>query len=214
MVDWKEKRRLPMKRPISLLLALLLLLTGCAAGPEPSLSDMLGTHDESGYTSAFGFVIDTAGLHVYSQEDLAALNQVSEFTSEALAPQIENGNAVSIFAAASDTASSVTLSIFPSEGLPGGIETAAEYAEYGLSVMGDKLASAGYTDVQLQLVDVQLDDGAHPAVLCSAQITVGVPYHLLQICFQKGDWMGGLSLSSLESEEALRQLLTRITPNN
>ena len=76
------------------------------------------------------------------------------------------------------------------------------------------LASAGYTDVRLQLVDVQLDDGEHPALLCSAMITEGVPYHLLQICFQRGDWMGGLSLSSLESEEALRQLLTRITPNN
>lgn len=201
-----------MKRITALILVCLFILSGCSSGgSEPALSEMLGSQSESSYTAPFGFVIDTQELHLYTQEDLATLNQVSEFTPEALAPQIESGSAISIFAAATDSADSIILSIFPAEGLPGDIQTAAEYAEYGLSVMGDKLGNAGYTDVQLQLVDVQLDDGEHPAVLCSAQITEGVPYHLLQICFQEGDWMGGLSLASMESEEALRQLLTRVT---
>ena len=203
-----------MRRLLSLLLVLLLLLSGCAAGPDPALSDMLGTREEDTYAAPFGFTIDTRDLMLYTEEELAMLNQVSEFTPEALSVQIDQDYAVSVFAAATDSASSISLSLFPTDSLPDDVRTAAAYAEYGLSVMPEKLASAGYTDVRLQLVDVQLDDGEHPALLCSAMITEGVPYHLLQICFQRGDWMGGLSLSSLESEEALRQLLTRITPNN
>jgi hypothetical protein len=83
-----------------------------------------------------------------------------------------------------------------------------------MSVMPDKLRTAGYTDVQMQQISVKLDDGEHPAVLCSAKITEGVPYHLIQICFREGDWMGSLSLSSVESEEALGALLARISITN
>ena len=200
-----------MKRIIALSLACLLLLTGCAADPGPALADMLGTQSEDAYASPLGFVIDTAELYVFSAEELAALNQVDSFSPEALTTQTDIGNAVTVFAAAPDGQASVSVSLFPADALPGDIRTAADYAAYGLSVMPEKLESAGYTDVQLQQVEVQLDDGAHPAILCSASISEGVPYHLLQICFQEGNWMGGLSLSSLETEEALRELLTRVT---
>lgn len=200
-----------MKRLLSFSLVLLLLLSGCAAGPKPALSDMLGSQAENAYTSPFGFVIDTTDLHLYSREDLAVLNQTDGFTAEALSAQIDLGNAVSVFAAVSDTAASVTLSLFPASGLPEGIETAEDYAAYGVTVMEEKLKTVGYADVQLQVVEVNLDSGVHPAVLCSAEISEGIPYHLLQICFREGDWMGGLSLSSMNTEEDLRQLLTRIT---
>ena len=203
-----------MKRLLSLFLVCLILLSGCAAGPEPALEDMLGTTEGSTYTAPFGFTIDGTDLYIFPREDLAAVNGLAEFTAEALMTQIDLGNAVTTFAAAPGGESSVTLSLFPAAGLPENVETAADYADYGLTVMPEKLTAAGYTNVQLQRVEVQLDDGAHPAVLCSADLTGGYSYHLLQICFRKGDWMGGLSLSSLESEEALRELLTRITSTN
>ena len=203
-----------MKRIIALSLAFLLLLTGCAADPGPALADMLGTQGEGSYTSPFGFVIDTADMQLFSAEELAAVNGIDEFAPEALTAQTDSGNAVLVFAAAPADGSSVSISLFPAAALPENVETAADYAAYGLSVMPEKLQSAGYTDVQLQQVEVQLDDGTHPAVLCSAQITEGVPYHLLQICFQEDGWMGALSLSSVESEENLRQLLTRVTSIN
>lgn len=201
-----------MKRITALLLSLLLLLSGCAGGPEPSLSEMLGTQSDNSYSSPFGFVIDTTDLFVFSPEDLASVNQTEAFTAEALAPQIELGNAVSVFAAASGGEASVSLSLFPADSLSGDIQTAEDYAAYGLSAMPQKLEDAGYTDITVTQVRVNLDGGEHPAILCSATLSGEVPYHLLQVCFREGDWMGGLSLSSLESEESLRQLLTRITP--
>lgn len=192
----------------------LFILSGCSAAPKQALSDLLGTLEGSTYTSALGFVIDAAGLHAFSESDLAAVNQVDEFTPEALAAQTDSGNAVTVFAAASGAQASISLSLFPAAGLPEDVQTAEEYAAYGLSLISGKLESAGYADVRVQQISVRLDDGEHPAVLCSAKISGGVPYHLLQICFREGDWMGGLSLSSVESEEALRQLLTRVTSTN
>ena len=203
-----------MKRLLSLFLVLLLLLTGCAAGPGPALADMLGTQTESTYSSPFGFTIDGTDLEVFTQDDLASINGLEEFTPEALSTQIDLGNAVTVYAASPAGDSSISLSLFPADGLPENVETAADYAEYGLSVMPGKLTDAGYTDIQVQQVDVQLDDGTHPAVLCSAKIGEEYTYHLLQICFREGEWMGGLSLSSLSSEEALRELLTRVTSDN
>lgn len=200
-----------MKRIIALILALF-LLTGCAAGESgPALADMLGTQAESTYTSGFGFAIDTAEMYVYSAADLAALNQVSAFTAEDLAPVMDSGSAVSIFSSVYGSASFVTLSLFPADGLPENVRTAADYAAYGLSVMPGKLEEAGYTDVQLQQVEVDLSGEKHPAVLCTAAISGSTPYYLLQICFQEGGWMGGLSLSSVESEDTLGALLSLIT---
>ena len=203
-----------MKRIIALFLACLLILSGCASGPKPGLSEMLGTQSDSIYRSAFGFSFDTVEMQVFSEEDLAVVNGADEFTPEALMALTDSGNAVTVFAAAPTSGASASLSLFPAAGLPGDIETAADYAAYGLSVMPGKLETAGYTDVRMQQISVNLDDGEHPAVLCSAMITEGVPYHLLQICFQEGDWMGSLSLSSVESEEALGALLARISIND
>ena len=214
MVYCRKKEGSPMKRIIALFLVCLLILSGCASGPKPALSEMLGTHSGSIYRSAFGFSFDTAEMQVFSEEDLAAVNGADEFTPEALMALTDNGNAVTVFAAAPTSGASASLSLFPAAGLPGDIETAADYAAYGLSVMPGKLESAGYTDVQMQQISVKLDDGEHPAILCSAMITEGVPYHLLQICFREGDWMGNLSLSSVESEDALGALLARISITN
>ena len=172
---------------------------------------MLGAHSGSIYRSAFGFSFDTVEMQVFSEEDLATVNGTDEFTPEALMPLTDSGNAVTVFAAAPTSGASASLSLFPAAGLPGDIETAADYAAYGLSVMPGKLETAGYTDVRMEQISVKLDDGEHPAVLCSAMITEGVPYHLIQICFREGDWMGSLSLSSVESEEALGALLARIS---
>ena len=200
-----------MKRIIALFLVCLLILSGCASGPKPALSEMLGTQSGSIYRSAFGFSFDTVEMQVFSGDDLAAVNGADEFTPEALMALTDSGSAVTVFAAAPTSGASASLSLFPAAGLPGDIETAADYAAYGLSVMPEKLKSAGYTDVRMEQISVKLDDGEHPAVLCSAMITEGVPYHLLQICFREGDWMGSLSLSSVESEEALGALLARIS---
>ena len=200
-----------MKRIIALFLACLLILSGCTSGPKPALSEMLGTQSGSIYRSAFGFSFDTVEMQVFSEEYLAAVNGADEFTPEALMALTDSGNAVTVFAAAPTSGASASLSLFPAAGLPGDIETAADYAAYGLSVMPGKMESAGYTDVRMQQISVKLGDNEHPAVLCSATITEGVPYHLLQICFREGDWMGSLSLSSVESEEALGALLARIS---
>ena len=200
-----------MKRIIALFLACLLILSGCTSGPKPALSEMLGTQSGSIYRSAFGFSFDTVEMQVFSEEYLAAVNGADEFTPEALMALTDSGNAVTVFAAAPTSGASASLSLFPAAGLPEDIETAADYAAYGLSVMPGKLESAGYTDVRMQQISVKLGDSEHPAVLCSATITEGVPYHLLQICFREGDWMGSLSLSSVESEEALGALLARIS---
>ena len=203
-----------MKRLLSLFLVCLLLLAGCATGPEPVLSDMLGTQTENAYTSPFGFSIDTSGMYVFAPEDLASVNILEEFTAEALMTRISEGSAVTVFAATPGEDASISLSLFPAAELPKGIETAADYAEYGLSMMSEKFKDAGYTDCRTQLVDIKLEDGTHPALLCSASMAEGSPYHLLQICFREGDWLGSLSMSSTESEEALRELLILVTPTN
>ena len=203
-----------MKRLLSLFLVCLLLLTGCAAGPEPVLSDMLGTRAENTYTSPFGFAIDTANMYVFAPEDLASINDLEDFTAEALMTRIDEGNAVTVFAAAPGEDASLSLSLFPAAELPKGIETAADYAEYGMSMMSEKFKTAGYTDCRSQLVDIKLEDGTHPALLCSASMANGSPYHLLQICFREGDWLGSLSMSSTESEDALSELLILVTPTN
>lgn len=203
-----------MKRIIALFLVCLLILSGCASGPKPALSEMLGTQSGTIYRSAFGFSFDAVEMQVFSGEDLAAVNGADEFTPETLEALTDSGNAVTVFAAAPSSGASASLSLFPAAGLPGDIETAADYAAYGLSVMPGKLESAGYTDVRMEQISVKLDDGEHPAILCSAMITEGVPYHLIQICFREGDWMGNLSLSSVESEEALGALLARISITN
>ena len=200
-----------MKRITALVLVCLIIFSGCSAAPKPALSEMLGTFDNGTYTSPFGFVLETAELHVFSESDLAAVNYVDEFTPEALTAQTDSGNAVLVFAAAPADGSSLSISLFPSAGLPDDVRSAEEYAAYGLPLISGKLESAGYTGIQVQQISVKLDDSEHPALLCSAEITEGVPYHLLQICFREGDWMGSLSLSSVESEEALGALLARIT---
>jgi hypothetical protein len=200
-----------MKRITALVLVCLIIFSGCSAAPKPALSEMLGTFDNGTYTSPFGFVLETAELHVFSESDLAAVNYVDEFTPEALTAQTDSGNAVLVFAAAPADGSSLSISLFPAAGLPDDVRSAEEYAAYGLPLISGKLESAGYTGIQVQQISVKLDDSEHPALLCSAEITEGVPYHLLQICFREGDWMGSLSLSSVESEEALGALLARIT---
>ena len=200
-----------MKRITALVLVCLIIFSGCSAAPKPALSEMLGTFVNGTYTSPFGFVLETAELHVFSESDLAAVNYVDEFTPEALTAQTDSGNAVLVFAAAPADGSSLSISLFPAAGLPDDVRSAEEYAAYGLPLISGKLESAGYTGIQVQQISVKLDDSEHPALLCSAEITEGVPYHLLQICFREGDWMGSLSLSSVESEEALGALLARIT---
>lgn len=202
-----------MKRITALILAALLLLSGCSAAPELTLSEMLGTREEDTYTSPFGFAVDTAQLQLLSEEDLAAVNQVEEFTPEALMAKTDACNAVSVFAAATGAQDSILLSLFPAAGLPEDVQTPEDYAAYGLTLICGKLESAGYTDVQAEQVTVDLDGTERPAVLCTAQIAEGVPYYLLQICFREGGWMAALSLASVESEEALSQLLTRVTSN-
>ena len=199
-----------MKRIIAAFLACLILI-GCASVPKTALSEMLGTQGENTYTSPLGFVIDTADLTLLSAEDLAAVNQVEEFTPEALTKQTDNGNAIAVFASATTGGASIVLSLFPADGLPKGTKTAADYAAYGLPLISEKLESAGYANVQAQQVSIKLDGKEHPAILCSAQITAEVPYHLLQICFCEGDWMGALRLSSVESEDVLQELLLRIS---
>ena len=213
VVYYTAKEDFPMKRLTLFFISLALFLTGCSSAPKPALEEMLGTLTESTYVSPFGFTIDGAQMRIFSRDDLAAVNQVEEFTPEALSAQTDKGNAVTVFAAAPTSGASISLSLFPAANLPGDIRTAADYAAYGLPLITEKLNSAGYTDVQVQQVEVTLGDEAHPAVLCSAQIAEGVPYHLLQICFGKDGWMGSLSLASMESEDALGELLTCITTN-
>ena len=203
-----------MKRITALTLVCLIILSGCSAAPRTELSEMLGALEDGIYISPLGFAIETAELHVFSESDLAAVNYVDQFSPEALEAQTDSGSAVTVFAAASDGRDSIFLSLFPAAGLPEDVRTADDYAAYGLPLISGKLESAGYTGVQVQQVSISLDDGEHPALLCSAEITEGVPYHLLQICFQEGGWMGTLSLSSVESEDALGALLARISSNN
>lgn len=213
VVYYTAKEDFPMKRLTLFFISLALFLTGCSSAPKPALEEMLGTLTESTYVSPFGFTIDGAQMRIFSRDDLAAVNQVEEFTPEALTKQTDNGNAIAVFASATTGGASIILSLFPADGLPKGTKTAADYAAYGLPLISEKLESAGYANVQAQQVSIKLDGKEHPAILCSAQITAEVPYHLLQICFCEGDWMGALSLSSVESEDALGELLTCITTN-
>ena len=206
-----------MKRLLCLLIACLLILPACAADPEPELGEMLGTLENDVYTSAFGFAIDLEGMRINTAQELAVMNQLEDgvFTEEALMKKTKDGIAVGILSASpSESDSILTLSLALCSELPDTIQSAEDYAEYGASTIPGKLERAGYTDVQVRRISVTLDDGEHPAILCSAKLTDDIPYHLLQVCFREGDWMGGLSLSSLSSEEALRQLLTHVTSTN
>ena len=203
-----------MKRITALILVFLIFLSGCAAAPELTLSEMLGSSDGSLYTSPFGFSVDAEELYVFTEEELASLNQIDSFTPELLQTWMDTGRAVSIYAAAADDGDSIHLSLYPAVNLPVDVQTAEDYAAYGLSVMPDRLTEAGYTDVQAEQVTAKLGDAEHPAILCTAKLSDDVSYYLLQICFRKDGWMGGLSLSSTESEEAISELLTRITTNN
>ena len=203
-----------MKRLLCLLLVCLMIFSGCAADPEPAVAEMLGTLENDVYTSAFGFAIDLEGMRINTAQELAVMNQLEDgvFTEEALMKKTKDGIAVGILSAAPmESDSTLILSLALCSELPQTIQSAEDYAEYCLSTIPGKMERAGYTDVQVRRISVTLDDGEHPAILCSAKLTDDIPYHLLQVCFREGDWMGGLSLSSLSSEEALRQLLTRVS---
>lgn len=178
---------------------------------------MLGTLENDVYTSAFGFAIDLEGMRISTPQELASINQLEDgsFTEDGLMKKLKGGLAVGILSASpSESDSILTLSLALCSELPDTIQSAEDYAEYGASTIPGKLERAGYTAVQVRQISVTLDDGEHPAILCSAELTEDIPYHLLQVCFRQGDWMGGLSLSSLSSEEALRELLTHVTSTN
>lgn len=203
-----------MKRILIPLLVFVLIFSGCSSAPEPNLSQMLGTLDGSTYCSPLGIAIDLDGMTVHSEEDLAILNRLDggAFTTEALMAAMDKGNAVAILSASSNGGfDSMTLSLVPHAQLSDSIRDAADYADHAMSVIPGKLENIGCTDIRIERITVTLDGIEHPAVLCSCSFVDGSAYHLLEVCFRHSDWMSGLSLTSLESEEALRQLLSRVS---
>lgn len=203
-----------MKRLFSLFLVCLLALSGCASGPEPGLTEMLGTVEDAAYCSPFGFSVDLTDLEVRTAEELTDLNRLdgSDSLEDALTKEMDKGNAVAILlAGTADGRSALTLSLVPSDRLSGSLRTAGDYADYSVLQIPQKLEDAGCTNIQVTRTYVMLDETEHPAVSVSCDFTDGTAYHLLQICFREGSWMGGLSLTTLDSQEGLWELLGHLS---
>ena len=77
--------------------------------------------------------------------------------------------------------------------------------------MPEKLEALECTNIQVNRTFAILGETEFPAVYVSCNFVDGSPYYLLQICFCEGGWMGGLSLTSLDSPAAIQELLTRVT---
>ena len=206
------KGAISMKRIFCLLLSCILILCGCASGGEPSLKDFLAKPEGAVYRSPFGIDIELSDLSVITAADIAELSGLEgDSLEDKLTREMDKGNAVAILSATAADTSNMTMSLIPLENLPASARTAKSYAEYTAELMPEKLEGLECTNIRITRTSAFLGENEYPAVYVSCNFVDGSPYHLLQICFCEGNWMGGLSLTSLDSPAAIQELLTRVT---
>ena len=206
------KGAISMKRIFCLLLACILVLCGCASGGEPSLKDFLAKPEDAVYRSPFGINIELSDLSVLTADDIAELSGLEgDSLEDKLTREMDRGNAVAILSATAADNSNMTMSLIPLDKLPDSARTAKTYAEYTAGLMPEKLEGLECTNIQITRTSAFLGESEYPAVYVSCNFVDGSPYCLLQICFCEGNWMGGLSMTSLGSPAAIQELLTRVT---
>ena len=201
-----------MKRIFCLLLACIVILCGCASGGDLSLKDFLAKPEGAIYRSPFGICIDLSDLSVLTADDIAHLSGLEgDSLEEKLTREMDKGSAVAILSATAADHSNMTMTLIPLENLPAAARTAKSYAEYTAGLMPEKLEGLECTNIRITWTSAFLGESEYPAVYVSCNFVDGSPYWLLQICFCEGNWMGGLSVTSLDSPAAIQELLTRIT---
>ena len=201
-----------MKRIFCLLLCFVLVLCGCASGEGPSLKDFLAKPEGAVYRSPFGIEIELSDLSVLTADDIAELSGLEgDSLEDKLTREMDRGNAVAILSATAADNSNMTMSLIPLDKLPASARTAKDYAAYSAELMPEKLEGLECTNIQVTRTTAFLGEAEYPAVYVSCNFVDGSPYCLLQICFCEGNWMGGLSLTSLDSPAAIQELLTRVT---
>ena len=200
-----------MKRFFCLLLAAVFILSACAADEGLRLKDLLAEPKGGVYSSPFGITIDLNGLSVLTAGELAEMSALEgSDTEDALTREMDKGNAVAILSATAET-DSLTMTLIPTDKLPQDARTADLYADYTAEQMPGKLEALQCTNVQVNRTYVILGETEYPAVYVSCNFVDGSPYYLLQFCFGEGGWMGGLSVTSLESPIAIQELLNHVT---
>ena len=206
------KGAISMKRIFCLLLACILVLCGCASGGGPSLKDFLAKPKDAVYRSPFGIDIELSDLSVITADDIAELSGLEgDSLEDKLTREMDKGNAVAILSATAADNSNMTMSLIPLDKLPDSARTAKTYADYTAGLMPEKLEGLECTNIQITRTSAFLGVQEYPAVYVSCNFVDGSPYCLLQICFCEGNWMGGLSMTSLGSPAAIQELLTRVT---
>lgn len=201
-----------MKRIFCLLLCFVLVLSGCASDGNLRLKDFLAKPEGAVYQSPFGIDIDLSDLSVITADDLAELSGLEgDSLEDKLTREMDRGNAVAILSATASDNSNMTMSLIPLDKLPNSARTAKSYAEYTAGLMPEKLEALECTNIQVTRTTAFLGEAEYPAVYVSCNFVDGSPYCLLQICFCEGNWMGGLSMTSLGSPAAIQELLTRVT---
>lgn len=201
-----------MKRIICLMLACVMVLCGCAADAELRLADFLADPEDGIHSYPFGIDIHVSDLSVLTAEHIARLSGLEgRDLEDQLNREMDRGNAVAILSATDEDNTNMTMSLLRADRLPEPILTAEGYADYTAEHMPEKLEDLECTNIQVNRTFAILGETEFPAVYVSCNFVDGSPYYLLQICFCEGGWMGGLSLTSLESPIAIQELLNHVT---
>lgn len=77
--------------------------------------------------------------------------------------------------------------------------TASKYVDSAMSQMSSALESAGFSNLEIQKTEVEIDGTKHPAIAISADVS-GIKIYEKVVCIKCGDYIANITLATVSSD--------------
>lgn len=213
-----------MKKLLAIILSVLLVLclvTGCSTKDENSDSDKndssssqssetvkpaakltMGTVNGTTYENEFmgiGCKLDDGWT--FASEDVlkALINITIDKFDEKYQEQLESAAIVyAMQATDASTGNNININLEKLTGLNKTM-TASKYVDAVMSQMSTALESAGFSNLQLQKAEVEIDGTKHAAIAISADVS-GIKIYEKVVCIKCDDYIANITLATVSSD--------------
>ncbi len=198
-----------MKKLLAIILSVVFVLclaTGCSAKPSENVKTdaklTMGTVNGTTYENEFigiGCKVDD-GWTFASEDDLKALIDITiDNFDEKYQEQLEAAAIVyAMQVTDASTGNNININLEKLTGLNKNM-TASKYVDSSLGQMSTALESAGFSNLQIQKTEVEIDGTKHAAIAINADFS-GVKIYEKVVCIKCDDYMANITLATVSSD--------------
>ena len=198
-----------MKKLLAIILSVVFVLclaTGCSAKPSENVKTdaklTMGTVNGTTYENEFigiGCKVDD-GWTFASEDDLKALIDITiDKFDEKYQEQLEAAAIVyAMQVTDASTGNNININLEKLTGLNKNM-TASKYVDSSLGQMSTALESAGFSNLQIQKTEVEIDGTKHAAIAINADFS-GVKIYEKVVCIKCDDYMANITLATVSSD--------------